>query len=112
MLRRRPGSTLFPYTTLFRSLFHRKVGRNGGMKGDRSSRMWNFLSELSRQGVPIEAAFVLGWNAGCNKYEQDGRPQEDFWKEVQKAYSDPVNAPPKSELDFNELETLDRKSVV
>lgn len=93
-------------STRLHDLFTRKVGRNGGMKGDRSSRMWNFLSELSRQAVPIEAAFVLGWNAGCNKYEQDGRPQEDFWKEVQKAYSDPMNAPPKSELDFNELETL------
>jgi hypothetical protein len=72
----------------------------------RSERMWRFLSELSRQGVPINAAFLLAQSAGCNKYKQDGRPVTELWKEVQKAYSDPANEPPKTELDFDELETL------
>src|SRR5260370_32066032 len=31
MIRRPPRSTLFPYTTLFRSLPDRSVGRRGGM---------------------------------------------------------------------------------
>lgn len=88
-------------------LFSKRVHKGETREGrSRSERMWNFLSELSRQGVPIEAAFVLAWNAGCNKYEQDGRPQEDLWKEVTKAYADPNNAPPKTELDFQELEML------
>lgn len=90
-----------------RELYERRVLKGENARGrTRSELMWNFLSELSRQGVPVEAAFVLGWNAGCNKYEQDGRPQEEFWKEVQKAYADPKNRPPKTELDFNELEIL------
>src|SRR5256885_13282984 len=32
MIRRPPRSTLFPYTTLFRSLFRVGTGRAGGMK--------------------------------------------------------------------------------
>src|SRR2546429_6854186 len=38
MIRRPPRSTLFPYTTLFRSLPHRKV--RGGRHAAHSSREW------------------------------------------------------------------------
>src|SRR3712207_9227362 len=36
MIRRPPRSTLFPYTTLFRSAGHRIVGHRGGINGYRS----------------------------------------------------------------------------
>ena len=73
---------------------------------DRSARMWKLLSEMSRSGVPIEAGFVIAQHAKCNKYAQDGRPVEDLWKEVCKAYADPANKPPTTELDADELEQL------
>jgi len=37
MIRRPPRSTLFPYTTLFRSLADREVGKSGGV-----SYLWGF----------------------------------------------------------------------
>src|SRR5256885_5372011 len=42
MIRRPPRSTLFPYTTLFRSLFHGlRPGRHGGLR----ARGWSCRSE-------------------------------------------------------------------
>src|SRR3712207_8276961 len=38
MIRRPPRSTLFPYTTLFRSLLHARVGVGGGAGDGRGAR--------------------------------------------------------------------------
>jgi hypothetical protein len=90
-------------TTLW-DLYSKKVVKEHGRESRRSVRMWKLLSELSRLGIPIEAAFVIAQHAGCNKYAQDGRPIDELWKEVCKAYDDPANQAPNTELDHDELE--------
>jgi len=78
-------------------------GEKGGA-GDRSARMWALLSNLSRMGVDPGTAFVLARNAGCNKYRQDGRPEEELWAEVMRAYGDPDNQPVVSDADAAKLD--------
>src|SRR3712207_7952624 len=52
MIRRPPRSTLFPYTTLFRSDFQ-ALNKSGGLDGDEKSRR-----ALVNHGVTYTAAFV------------------------------------------------------
>lgn len=77
----------------------------------RHRRMWRFLCEMSRRGFDKTTAMVLAWNSGCNKYAQEGRPPEELWKELCKAYSDPENAPVTSEHSAERAEaaSLDEK---
>lgn len=67
-------------------------------EGDRSKRMYRLLCEFSRRGLDKLSAMVLAWNAGCNKYAQDGRPPQDLWKELCKAYAEPMNQMATTEL--------------
>lgn len=73
---------------------------------DRSARMWRLLSEMSRLGLSIEIAFVVARTAQCNKYSQEGRPIEELWREVCKAYAQPENAHASSELSLEELQAF------
>src|SRR5258708_20286558 len=60
MIRRPPRSTLFPYTTLFRSLGHRRLGtqdsgspsRVGGAFGVRTSHHLPVLQRLGTRAAP------------------------------------------------------------
>lgn len=66
---------------------------NDGIPFDASGRMWRLLSELSRRSIDRYSAMALAWNAGCCKYRLDGRPAEELWRELCKAYGQPENQP-------------------
>src|SRR2546422_2863732 len=55
MIRRPPRSTLFPYTTLFRSVVVAETDREAMEIGRRAYRRWfaNFTSLWRRRNVPI-----------------------------------------------------------
>src|SRR5690606_6155029 len=40
----------------------------------------------------------VAWDAKCNKYKEDGRPAEDLWKQLCKAYDHPDNQPVRTSL--------------
>lgn len=67
-------------------------------EGDRSKRMYRLLCEFSRRGLDKVSSMVLAWNAGCNKYAQDGRPPQDLWRELCKAFAEPMNQMATTEL--------------
>ena len=62
-------------------------------EGDRSDRVYALLSALRREETDPLTMLAVGWYCGSNKYRQEGRPPEDFWREVTKAYNDPANLP-------------------
>jgi len=53
---------------------------------DWSEILWSIEKWFAEAGLTQEEAFKVLWNAGCNKYKRDGRPQEDLWIEIRKAY--------------------------
>lgn len=61
--------------------------------GDRSKTLWKLLSTLSRLNVSRLTAMHIAWDAKCNKYKEDGRREEDLWKQLCKAYDHPDNQP-------------------
>lgn len=67
-------------------------------QGDRSRALWKLLSTLSRLNVSRLTAMHIAWDAKCNKYKEDGRPEEDLWKQLCKAYDHPDNQPKRSSL--------------
>lgn len=69
----------------------------------RHRRMWRFLCEMSRRGIDRKTAMVLAWYSGCNKYRQDGRPPEELWRELCKAFDDPDNHPPTDEHGIEKM---------
>lgn len=60
---------------------------------DRSKTLWKLLSLLSRLNVSRITAMHIGWSAKCNKYKIDGRPEEELWQQLCKAYDHPENQP-------------------
>jgi hypothetical protein len=66
--------------------------------GDRSKTLWKLLSKLARLNVSRLTAMHIAWDAKCNKYKEDGRPEEDLWKQLCKAYDHPDNQPVQSSL--------------
>src|SRR2546430_17561388 len=66
MIRRPPRSTLFPYTTLFRSLYHNEpIWRNDELVGRISSGMFGHtlgaslgLGYLANGGAPVSAEWI------------------------------------------------------
>jgi hypothetical protein len=60
---------------------------------DRSKTLWKLLSLLSRLNVSRITAMHIAWNARCNKYKIDGRPEGELWKQLCKAYDHPDNQP-------------------
>jgi hypothetical protein len=70
---------------------------------NRSATLWKLLSLLSRMDVPRHAAMHIAWEAACNKFKIDGRPEEDLWKELCKAYEHPDNQPVRNSLTDTNL---------
>ncbi|MCP9209705.1 DNA-primase RepB domain-containing protein [Streptomyces sp. NEAU-Y11] len=60
---------------------------------DRSKTLWKLLSKLARLNVSRPTAMHIAWGAKCNKFELQGRPEDDLWKELCKAYDHPDNQP-------------------
>lgn len=60
---------------------------------DRSKTMWKLLCTLSRLNVSRLTAMHIAWDAKCNKYKEDGRSEEELWKQLCKAYDDPDSQP-------------------
>ena len=61
---------------------------------DWSDTLYLFVSEMLREGFTPAEVLSVGWNAACNKYRRDGRPQEDFWNyDITRAVLDPSNRP-------------------
>lgn len=77
----------------------------------RYQRMWRLLGLMCRSHLPMEAAFVIAWDAGCNKYRQDNRPAAELWRELVKAYSDPANTHESTGLSDAEMEVWNNLTV-
>ena len=60
---------------------------------NRSGTLWKLLSKLARLNVSRLTAMHIAWDAKCNKFKIDGRPETDLWKELCKAYAHPDNQP-------------------
>jgi len=58
----------------------------GNKAGNRSELLWRLLCELARYGCTPEEAFVLSWNVPYNKFRDKGRPKEEYWSQVCKAF--------------------------
>jgi len=52
---------------------------------DWSAALWKVINECFRCGMSAEETFIVARKAKCNKYERDGRPIDDLWREVLKA---------------------------
>ena len=50
-----------------------------------SHRLWALEMGLFELGMDVYEVFVVARGSGCNKYERDGRPEADLWKEVVRA---------------------------
>src|SRR3712207_7822129 len=72
MIRRPPRSTLFPYTTLFRSQAARAVGRAGGV--DDRQRVLQGGLQGAADGVRARGATVVGDHLGGKR--RIGRSEE------------------------------------
>jgi hypothetical protein len=69
---------------------------------DWSGALWELELSLLEAGMSPEEAFVVCWDASCNKYRRDNRPEADLWKEIQKAnfrVKDRESAPPQLKDD-------------
>lgn len=55
---------------------------------DWSDNLWKLERLLVEAGLPLEAVFVVVANSPWNKYKRDGRPPEQLWREVLKAYEE------------------------
>src|SRR2546421_3744833 len=56
MIRRPPRSTLFPYTTLFRSHFRHECGRQRGNPADQQLGSPRWLSHLDRKSTRLNSS--------------------------------------------------------
>lgn len=52
---------------------------------DWSKALWRLVNLCFSVGMTPEEVFVIAKNSKCNKYERDGRPDTDLWREVAKA---------------------------
>src|SRR2546425_8528540 len=69
MIRRPPRSTLFPYTTLFRSQSERPAHRPGGERGDRRGRATDRSRRTDHEGT-ARARYVLSPDAARGRSEE------------------------------------------
>jgi hypothetical protein len=74
---------------------------------DRSATMWRLLCDLARSGCTRNTAMYIAWDAKCNKYKIDGRPEEELWAELCRAYAQPGNQPVTTSLEAVERTKLD-----
>lgn len=87
----REVSTLLAGSDIIRKLYVTELDKKVDPTVDRSAAMWHLLSEMVRSDVDRKVSMYVAWNSGCNKYLQEGRPKEELWDEVCKAYDDPEN---------------------
>src|SRR3712207_7748612 len=69
MIRRPPRSTLFPYTTLFRSRRHRGGLLRGHLRDRRSRRRREEARARHRGALPLRGRFLVGVRAGADLLE-------------------------------------------
>lgn len=50
-----------------------------------SEKLWQLELYLLHAGATLEETFIICKEAGCNKYEREGRPDEHLWKEICRA---------------------------
>src|SRR5256885_6729015 len=74
MIRRPPRSTLFPYTTLFRSLSQRELPRVLGGRGRRAENSRRLCGRRLRRGnrrsLPVPGAFLRPWDGARRRSEE------------------------------------------
>jgi len=68
---------------MFEVLFYTKLSE----KDDWSKVLWRFIHTCLDAGMNIEDAYVVAWNAGCNKYKRDNRREAELYSSIQKAYA-------------------------
>lgn len=51
-----------------------------------SEILWHMMSLCMEAGMRREETFLVAREAKCNKYERDGRPETDLWREVLRLY--------------------------
>ena len=56
-------------------------------KGEWSGPLWELEHRLREAGFTAAETLAVCWGSACNKYERDGRPIEDMWKEILKNYA-------------------------
>src|SRR3712207_6980631 len=76
MIRRPPRSTLFPYTTLFRSEAAREVEPVLMSQGTDRLRLGGSMQEGAAQSSGGDAGDVLGRGAQCPGHAKTGRSEE------------------------------------
>jgi hypothetical protein len=52
---------------------------------DWSARLWALEMACFEAGMDINEVFAVAQSSGCNKYDRDGRADNDLWKEVLRA---------------------------
>src|SRR3712207_7864175 len=67
MIRRPPRSTLFPYTTLFRSFHQAYGGIERGLAGVTTTQLW-IIGGGTTAGVALQALANLPWLRGLGRY--------------------------------------------
>src|SRR2546425_2044643 len=81
MIRRPPRSTLFPYTTLFRSALHSKgIGTGGQRSGEEKAEPPFLLASWNRgEGIPCQPG-----QTSSRQMDRSGRPRsEEHTSELQ-----------------------------
>lgn len=51
-----------------------------------SEKLWKLLQLCVEAGLSRQQAFTVANSAACNKFKRDGRPLNDLWQEVCRAY--------------------------
>lgn len=73
-----------------------------------SDKLWKLLQILVEAGLSRQQAFTVANSAACNKFKRDGRPLNDLWQEVCRAYIkhlEITNSIPTPETVIHELLT-------
>lgn len=51
-----------------------------------SERLWRMMCICLEAGMRREETFIVARDAKCNKYERDGRPETELWRDVLRLY--------------------------
>src|SRR2546422_4962719 len=83
MIRRPPRSTLFPYTTLFRSAGGKLPSRSGPLRAARSFAASVSLAGKPRQPAPTNTDHAAGGPEGWARKRRDNSRSEEHTSELQ-----------------------------
>lgn len=81
---------------------------NDTPEGDWSEKLWKLLQLCVEAGLSRQQTFTVADSAACNKFRRDGRPRNDLWQEVCRAYIkhlEITNSIPTPETVIHELLT-------